>query len=356
MQNRVQELIELHKQFWSGEIMSRPLVAFRLAPDFFFSNHFKASRALMIPGQKITPGMIDADMFVEDYKRVAQETHQIEQNAFWVAEPFTGFPWIEAICGCPVYATENSYITHPSLSSVEEHEKVFFDNENPWFKKYMEFTTVLVKEFKGKFTVGQPITRGMSDVVGALIGQTEMVYAIYDSPEDVKILMSKIADVFLNVINSQQEALEPFYEGYSMGFYHLWCPGKCVWFQEDLTCLMTPAQYREFIKVQHEKICSNYEYTGIHIHSSSFHILDDILDIERLKVIEINKDVGGLTIEQMVPTFKKIQSKGKKLIIWGELSKEDIDLIKTNLEMRGLHFNIIIPSVLEAKELLEYIK
>ncbi|WP_291636752.1 hypothetical protein [Clostridium sp.] len=43
----------------------------------------------------------------------------------------------------------------------------------------------------------------------------------------------------------------------------------------------------------------------------------------------------------MIPIFKKIQSKGKKLIIWGEMSKEDIDFIKTNLK---------------AKELLEYMK
>lgn len=356
MQNRVQQSIELHQRFWSGETMSHPLVAFRLAPDFFFSNHSKASRALMIPGKEITPDMIDVDTFIDDYKKVAEETQQIKQDAFWTAEPFTGFPWIEAICGCQVYATENSYITHPCLSGVEQHEKIFLNPENQWFKKYMEFTTKLFKEFKGKYTIGQPITRGMSDVTGALIGQTEMVYAIYDSPEEVKILMSKIADIFLNIIKIQQEAIEPLYGGYSMGFYHLWSPGKCVWFQEDLTCLMTPEQYRVFIKPQHERICANYDYTGIHMHSSSFHILDEILDIERLKVIEINKDIGGLTVSQMIPVFKKVQSKDKKLIIWGELNKEDIDLIKNNLELKGLHFNIIIPSVSEARELLEYIR
>lgn len=356
MQNRIQENVELHQKFWSGEVMSHPIVAFRLAPDFFFSTHFKASKALLIPGKLITPDMIDVDVFLEDYREAAIMTEQIGQDAFWAAEPFVGFPWIEAICGCPVYATDNSYISHPCLSSVQEHDKISFDPENPWFKKYMEFTTKLFSEYKGRYTVGQPITRGMSDVVGALLGQVEMVYALYDYPEEVKVLMSKICNVFLNVIKSTLEAVEPLHGGYSMGFYHLWSPGKCVWFQEDLTSLLSPEQYREFVKEHHEKICSLYDYTGIHMHSSSFHILDDILTIERLKVIEINKDVGGLTVEQMIPIFKKVQSKGKKLIIWGDLNRDDIDLIKNNLDMRGLHFNVIIPSVQESKDLLDYIK
>lgn len=356
MRDRIKEILELHRQFWSGEVMNHPLVSFRLAPDFFFSTHFKASKALLVPGQEIIPEMIEVDAFLEDYKRSVEEIEQIDQDAFWVAEPFVGFPWIEAICGCRVIATQNSFVSHPCLSNPLEYKKVFFSSENPWFKKYMEFTIKLFNAFKDKYPIGQPITRGVSDVAGALIGQQEMVFAMYDYPEEMKIMMSNIVDVFLNVIKNQQNIIEPVHGGYSMGFYHLWSPGKCVWFQEDLTSLMSPSHYREFVKEQHEKICSSFDYTGIHMHSSSFHLIDDILALDRLKVIEINKDIGGLTIEQMLPVFKKVQAKGKKLMVWGDLNRNDIDLIKNNLEMKGLHFNLVVPSVSAAKELSEYVR
>ncbi|MGE4284257.1 MAG: hypothetical protein AB7G87_11125 [Clostridia bacterium] len=356
MKSEIQKIIELHRQFWSGEIMAHPLAAFRIAPDFFFSTHINASRTLLVPGQEITPKMIDVDAFLDDYKRAAQEIEQIGQDAFWVAEPFVGFPWMEAICGCSVFATENSFISHPCLSSVQEHNKVAVNDENLWLEKYMEFTTKLIDLFKGKYSIGQPITRGITDVVGALIGQTEMVFAIYDYPDETKLLMSKVADVFLKVIKKQQDLISSVYGGYSMGFYHLWSPGKCMWFQEDLTSLISPAQYREFVKKLHIEICSHFDYTAIHMHSSSFHLLDEILDIDRLKVIEINKDIGGLTIEQMIPVFKKVQDKGKKLIIWGDINQTDIDMIKDNLQMKGLHFNIIAPDVSVAKELSQYIR
>jgi hypothetical protein len=68
----------------------------------------------------------------------------------------------------------------------------------------MEFTVKLNKVFNGKYSIGQPITRGVSDVVGALIGQTELVYAMYDYPEEVKSLMSSIADIFLKVIRASR--------------------------------------------------------------------------------------------------------------------------------------------------------
>ncbi len=356
VEKRIHEIIKLHQQFWSGETMDSPLVSFKIAPDYFFSTHFKASRALLIPGKEITPDMIDVDEFIKDYQKAADEIDAVDQDGFWTAEPFVGFPWMEAICGCKVYATESSYISHHCLSGIEEYEKIIFDSENPWFKKYMEFTVKLFKEFKGRYFIGQPILRGMSDVVGALIGQTEMIYTMYDYPEEVKKLMSRIADIFLHIIKSQQDAIEPLYGGYSMGFYHLWSPGRCMWFQEDLTSLMSPDQYREFLAEQHEKILSCYDYTGIHLHSSSFHVLEDLLSLERLKVIEINKDIGGLTVEQMMPVFKRVQQKGKKLMVWGDLNNEEIDMIKNNLDMKGLHFNIIAPGVPEAVKLLEHIR
>lgn len=168
MQNRVQNLIELHQRFWSGEEMSHPLVAFRLASDFFFSTHFKASRALMIPGKEITPDMIEVEAFMDDYKRVAEETQQISQDAFWVAEPFTGFPWIEAICGCQVYATENSYITHPCLSSVEEHEKIFSILRTHGLKNIWNLQQSYIKNSRVNIQLDSPLQEACQMLPGRL--------------------------------------------------------------------------------------------------------------------------------------------------------------------------------------------
>lgn len=354
MLNRIDERIKLHEQYWRREPVKRPIVGFRTG-DYFFSKNSSAARRLLVPGKTITADMIDVDLFVEDYANVCEEIEQTGQDAFYAVEPFVGFPWMEAICGCEVLATENSFVTEPYLAYPIEMDKIKLDTENQWYKKYMEFVSKLSIAFNNKNPVAQPIMRGALDVLGALIGQEELVYAIYDYPEETKALLSRITDIFLEIIQNQQDAQKPFFNGYSMGFYHLWCPGRCIWFQEDLTSLISPDHYSQFVYDLHNRICSGYDYTAIHLHPSSFYLLDFLLGMERLKVIEINKDIGGPSIQEMVPVFEKVQRAGKNLIIWGSLDYDDVDCLSDCIESRGVYLNIVAPDVLSAAKMMEYI-
>ena len=47
------------------------------------------------------------------------------------------------------------------------------------------------------------------------------------------------------------------------------------------------------------------------LHSSSLFLLEDILAIDELTVIQINKDVGGMPVPQMMPYAKMVQDAGK---------------------------------------------
>ncbi|HEY5587181.1 MAG TPA: hypothetical protein VIK78_22190 [Ruminiclostridium sp.] len=352
--NSIEDRILLHNAYWNREYLKFPIVSFRIG-DYFFSSQFKAARSLLVNGKEIKPDMINVDSFLEDYERMYQEVTSTGQDAFWTAEPFTGIPWMEAIIGCEIYGTENSFISHPCAKSMQDLDKIKFDQENPWFKKYMEFVEKLHKLSEGRFPIGQPITRGSSDMLGAVIGQSQLVYAMFEEPEKMKEAFYKVTDVFLNVIRSQYNAISDFQGGYSMGFYHLWSPGKCIWFQEDLSAILSPSYYNDFLKGPNEKICEGYDYTSVHLHPASFFILDKLMKIERLKVIEVNKDVGGPKIKQMIPVFQRILSK-KNLIIWGDLDHEDIDCIMYELPHKGVFLNIVSETVEKARDLMEYIK
>jgi len=352
--DRIEKRLKLHQCFWNRDDTKRPLVSFHIG-DFFFSRHFNAARKLLEAGKKITPDMLHVEAFIDDYERMYKEILPIEQDGFWVAEPFTGIPWMEAMLGCEIYATESSFISSPWLKNLDEIDKIQFNSENKWFKKYMEFLIQLEKISKGRFPIGQPILRGPSDMAGAIMGQTELVYALSDNPEKMKVLFGKLTDVFLNLISHQYEEISEFYGGYSLGFYHVWAPERCIWYQEDLSALLSPAYYCEFLKECNEKICKNYKYTAMHIHPSSFFIIDELMKINNLKVIEVNKDIGGPSIEEMMPQFKKIL-KSKSLIIWGDLNFSDLKMILNELPSKGLYLNIVTESAKRAKRLLQFMK
>jgi hypothetical protein len=192
--------------------------------------------------------------------------------------------------------------------------------------------------------------------MAALLGQTQMIYEMYDHPERMKVLAKEIEQVLIRLVEAQNNVIPHFHGGAALGFYHVWTPEKCMWFQEDHTALISPEDYKVFVRPHNEAVCSIYKYNSVHLHSSSFHVLDDMLSINRLRSIEINKDVGGLTVQEMVPAFNKVLNAGKKLILWGMLDKDDLMIIRRDVDWkRGVFLCIVTDSVEQAEELLEIV-
>jgi hypothetical protein len=344
-----------HRAFWDRAEQEYPPASFRVVPDFFFSRHYEAARPLLVPKRRITPDLLDVDAFMPDYERMYETSVTLGQDGFWVAEPFTGIPWMEAILGCEVLAGSESFISHPWMKSLDEVDAIAFDANNPWLKKYLEFTQKLVERSQGRFPVGMPIMRGPADMVGAIMGQTEMVMALYDEPERMKEFFLRVTDVFLRVIAAQNALIPGFRGGSALGFYHVYCPGKSIWYQEDLSAIMSPELYREFLSEPERRICAGHDYTAIHLHPASFFLLDELIAKEDLKAIEVNKDIGGPSVAEMLPHLAKILEK-KCLILWGDLNADDIALLQKNFSPRGLFLNVIAPDEKTAAELLAQIR
>lgn len=357
MHNKIEDRIGLHRSFWLNDHPDRFLTSFRIG-DYFFASKFKAAASLLIPGQTITPDMIRIDDFRDDYERLFAEVESVGQTGFWVAEPFTAIPWMEAILGCRIIAESESFIALPPEnrdvnSDCQLNQIIHADilHDNPWFDTYLAFTERLVEWSQGRFPVGQPILRGISDMLGALLGQKEMIYALFDEPEKMADLASDVTQMFLSVVKQQFTRIPTFEDGYSIGFYHVWAPGRCIWFQDDLSALLSPELFSQFILPHIRTICAGYDFSAMHLHAASFQHLDAILLIDQLKAVEINKDVGGPSVQAMLPVFHKIVRSGKRLIIWGALDLEDLQVIRQELAGYPVFLNIVAESVGLARQL-----
>ena len=351
----IEERLSLHRAFWARERQPRPLASFRVG-DFFFSRHFHTAHPLLEKDRPITPEMLDVASFLPDYERMFQESDGLGQDGFWTAEPFTGIPWMEAILGCPIRSGKESFTSRPIQTDPSEAlERVRFDPGSPWLKKYLEFTSALVAHSRGRFPVGMPIMRGPTDMLGAVLGQKPMVLALMRKPSVVQPLIERVTSAFLSVIEAQQRLVPAFHEGSSLGFYHVWAPGPSIWFQDDLSAILSPKIYRDFFLDSARMILSRYEYTAFHLHPSSFFILDDLLSLDRLKVLQVNKDTGGPSVKEMLPVLTKIMET-RGLILWGDLTIEDLETVKRSLPCQGLCFHVVAPSMEEAGERLKYIQ
>ena len=98
----------------------------------------------------------------------------------------------------------------------------------------------------------------------------------------------------------------------------------------------------------------SFPYSVIHLHSSSLFLLDRILDVEPLKCIQINKDVGGADVPKMLPFLRMVQDRGKRLLIRGKLDHDDLNLLRRELTPKGLYLQIVVEGSAETQGFREF--
>ncbi len=351
----LQEKLQKNRDFWEGNPMEYPLVIVRTG-DVFPAKRMRANDPLLKRGRSVLPEDLQPENYAEDYLSEWMDFEKIGQDGIYTAEPCNGFPWMEAILGAEIVGGEDAFIARPCCRSIEELDRIVIDKGNPWYQKYLEFSEMLVKLAQGRFPVAQPILRGGSDTIGALVGQEEMACGLLEEPERVKRLFLQVAELQRELVADQLLLTPTFHHGRSIGFYHLWTPGNVIWYQDDLTALLSPRHYETFLKESAERICEGYAYTMMHLHPASFHLLDNILSIKTLKAVQINKDVGGPSVKEMLPYCRRVLECGKKLILgMGFLDENDIDAITSYLPNQGVALVLVAADRDRAEKLLNYI-
>ena len=347
--------IEMHRLFWERGPQPWPIAAFRIESGQFTSRYFRAADSLLERGKTVTPDMLVVEDFLPDYERMFRQAEELGQDAFWTAEPFPGVPWIEAMLGCGVRGGGDSIVSVPWMSSLDDLDKLVLRPDDPWLLKYLEFTEKLAAAGRGRFPVGQPILRGPSDIAGAVLGATEMVMAFMDEPEKMRELTLRAGMALAQLLEAQAKLIPPFHGGSVLGNYHVFCPGRCAWYQEDAAALLSPEIYREFLVEPERLICESYDQTAIHLHPTSFFLIDDLLANTWLKAIQINKDAGGPGIEETIPLFRRILA-AKSLIIRGLIDMDDLKCLRAHLPPNGIFIHIVAPGFDEAAEMLDFIR
>ena len=340
------EKIDAYRSFWSRESVSRPIIGFD-AGGFFPLSHFKSLGSLG-PGDLLTPQHIRPSDFLADYERLYEQSQRIDDDFIRGVSPLTAFPWMEAMLGCSAQLAEASIWAVERDAEWQELESISIADENPWLQKYLEFLRVLSDYAAGRFPVSQPILRGVTDIIGALRGHDQALVDGLESPERIRSLGARCAEALVSVLKRHFEIVQPFLDGYVVEQYCLWAPGQIARLQEDASSIYSPDMYVDLIQESDRLVASSFPLSMIHLHSSSLFIIDAFLEIEEIDVFQVNRDVGGVELREMLPALKKILDSNRSLILRGPLTEDDLRLAKANLDPRGLLIQIVVDHEREA--------
>ncbi len=156
----------------------------------------------------------------------------------------------------------------------------------------MQFAGMLVREADGRFPVSHSPELGPTDLHAVLRGHNESILDLADEPEQSAALLVRTAEIFRDLMQTIWRGLPRWHDGYYDAQYSLWSPGSIVRMQEDATAVYSPALYRRFVQPVDRMIARSFESSFIHLHSTSMFLLEAILEIEEIRCVEINNDVG----------------------------------------------------------------
>ncbi len=323
-------VIERHKAFWEMEEVEKPLMSV---------GRYNPSEGRGVPEEKvyITPDTIDPQRYISSGPSSAVSGDFMRG----VGPP--GFCWMEAIMGCPILMSVSSVWSEPCFSSWDDLENMGLSPDNPWLVKLLEITRLQADKAQGCHPIVQPLLRGPIDTAAAVLGDEQTCLAIYDYPNEFHRLLEICTDVLIKVAEARLALSPPFYDGY-LSNYSIWAPGTVIRTQADNSALISPAMYRDFLLPCDERIFDSFDYPLIHLHSGGLHIVDVLLDAEKLRAIQVSLDYpAGPPFAESLPILQSI-NKHKPLIVTGVLTEDELNQLLETLSPRGLCLSVSVRS------------
>jgi hypothetical protein len=371
----LEQKIERHRQFLERRNSVRPLLGairgwenvarYTRDPNTFF------------PAGPVEPSEIDFPHFLPMYQEYAA-TLDAADDLLRSLEPLPFFPWAEAALGCPIHYSGKNFWSAPIITAAPaapeelmERMRLLgaslpardFSSSRParkpsapaaadplaWLDRYGGFLHALGRHFGDCIPVGQSILRGPLDLAAAAFGDENLLYQFYDRPALVREFLIIATDLFLSFIEIQQRHTPPFAGGQVIGTYYIWTPGRSLRLQEDAMALLSPDLYHEFVHPHDCAIAAAAEYSLFHLHATGLHSLSFLLQNSGIHILQVSKD-EGVELRAILPQLRKIQEAGKCLLLKGRFSHADWDLVKQELDPRGLCLQAVVLDESEANE------
>lgn len=339
MVNEYQENWETIKKrltlLWNNEILDRPVVSVKCPKDK--ENPFIDS----IPG--------NAKSLKEYYLNpecILERTLDRMEKTYFGGDAFPAISLFWGVGGHSKYLQSwESFETHTEYREdtiwlhpiIEEYESFNFDfdKQNPVFQAELQSMKYLAEEGKGRFFVQMPDNCGSYDALGNLRSNKDLIMDFIDQPEAVKKAGNKLVDTLIESGNEMFPVLRENCDGGSVhSWMGTWSPGRHMQLQCDLSVMISPDMYEEFIMEELERTTEWLDNSIYHldgIEQSRF--LDMLLSIKKLNMIQWTQVASQPDITHNFHHIQKIQKAGKGVVLI--IGKNQLDAVLDNVSPKG---------------------
>jgi hypothetical protein len=247
-----------------------------------------------------------------------------------------------------------SSMTTPFIDDISKIYDLKMDEDNIWFKRYLEQLWTFKKGAEGKFGISHFTLIDSLNFLTEIRGATNAYMDMLDYPKEVCDLIDFAYR--LNVWIHQR-----FFD--EIGLYHggtcsnlvQWIPGRIVGESVDAFHLTSPDTFEEWGRAPAERMFGHFDGGIVHLHSNGLHLLENVSTLKGLKCIVFGDEPFN------PPVYLKISELDAKRGDMPCYISMPFDVFKEKLARRALPANFFynvtgVPDVKSANETMEDVR
>lgn len=230
-------------------------------------------------------------------------------------------------------------------------EDVKINMNNPWYERLIRTTETCAKRAEMGYCIAVQDLGGILDILSSFLGPTKLILTMKRNPEIIDTCRAIILEKLLKVYDDLQKIISQYSAGYS-SWMNIWCHKPWYPIQCDFSAFLSPEWFRRFALPDIIEQANYTDYVVYHLDGpDALKHIDDLLDVDSINGIQWVPGAGKelKCSDQWMPVYKKIQAKGKNVVIdFFELPEKLTHFYKT-LDPNRLFVTIIFLEYLRAK-------
>ena len=243
--------------------------------------------------------------------------------------------------GCKGVEQSGTVWCEPFLEEPDE-AKFKFEPQN----FYWDFTLRLAREElrigKGRFLVAFPDLIEGLDTLSAMRGMEKLLYDIFDRPDWVHQCLRQITDLYFHYYDILYDMIRDEVGG---SYFWAWAPGRIAKFQCDVSAMIGPDTFREFMVPVLTEMTERVSYSIYHWDGpDAIPHHDHILSIPNLTAVQWTPGAAAEPVfdKKWWPLYHKTIESGKKMVLislGGTI--DEMKALKKEFGQKLKHFMII---------------
>ena len=303
----------------------------------------------------------NAEQIVGRYRHFC-ETHEFLGESFPNLNVDFGPGSLAAYLGSDISFKEDTIWFHPCIEDWDEVPAFRFDPENPWFQKHLALVKRCRELAGDDFYVDMPDLMENLDVLASLKNAQELLCDMLEDPDSIKERVRQVDDIYYEYYDRFYDTIKDTEGGNAYTVFQIWGPGRTVKLQCDLSAMISPDYFRDFVQESLRRQAQGADQVLYHLDGpQAIRHLDALMEIEEIDALQWTSGDAGPdgTLEEWDAIYDKARAAGKSLwikVYSGEFEDwlRNVDRIVQKYGSHSLFLMFPEMSMEQAVSLLEY--